>query len=110
MIDGMLHHVAIRSEWEAARAAGRYEVSTVGRSLAEVGFVHACHPPQVDGVLDRFYADVAEPLVLLVIDPALLGCEVRDEPVPETGEHFPHIYGPVPVEAVIAVRAIGARR
>lgn len=108
MIGWMLHHVALRSEWETARGMGRYEMSTLGRSLAEVGFVHACHPRQVEGVLERFYADVDESLVLLVIHPALLGCEVREEPAPGTEERFPHIYGPIPVDAVVEVRPIEA--
>ncbi len=108
MIDGVLHHIALLADWDAARHRGRYEVSTLGRSLAEVGFIHACQPAQVAGVLDRFYAGVEEPLVLLVVDPDRVGSEVREEAVAGTDERFPHIYGPVPVEAVVDVRPVVA--
>ncbi|TNY37854.1 DUF952 domain-containing protein [Thermomonospora catenispora] len=106
---GAIFHVARRSDWEAARAAGRpYAMSTRGRTLAEVGFVHcAASGEQVAGVLERFYRDVPpEDLVLLVIDPA--GLDVRYEPA--EGELFPHVYGAVPVESVIDVRSVPKTR
>jgi uncharacterized protein (DUF952 family) len=52
-------------------------------------------------VAQRFYADVSE-LVLLTIDPDRLTAPVVDEP-PADGidELFPHVYGPIPVDAVV---------
>lgn len=109
--DGAIFHIAERGCWEAARAAGGvYEMSTRGRTLGEVGFVHACRSMgQVEGVLGRFYGDVDDgDLVLLVIDPARLGVPVRHEMA--DGERYPHIYGPVPLDAVIEVRSVSRRR
>ena len=54
---------------------------------------------------NRLYAGRAD-LVLLRIDPARLGAPVRWEPgVPTDPESmvFPHLYGPLPVEAVTSV-------
>jgi uncharacterized protein (DUF952 family) len=100
-----IFHLALARDWEAAQRAGTYTVSTRGRSLAEVGFIHASRADQWTGVRDRFYADVTEPMVLLRIDPALLDVPVVEEPPgPGASETFPHIYGPLPVRAV--VRAI----
>jgi uncharacterized protein (DUF952 family) len=99
----VIFHVARRQDWEDALAAGEYVVSSLGRTLAEEGFIHASHRHQVDGVLERYYGDVTEPLVLLGVDPDRLGAEVREEPAPGTGESFPHIYGPIPVDAVVEV-------
>jgi uncharacterized protein (DUF952 family) len=97
----MVFHIAKASDWAAALAAGWYEVSTRGRTLAEEGFIHcSASSEQVAFVLSSFYAGVAEPLVLLTIDPALLGCEVRVE------GGFPHVYGPLPVAAVVAVEPV----
>jgi uncharacterized protein (DUF952 family) len=102
----VIFHVAFESDWQAAERAGEYRVSTVGRSLDDEGFIHASHEHQVDGVLRRYYSDVAEPLVLLGIDPGLLGCEVREEAPPGSPERFPHIYGPIPAGAVVDVRPV----
>ncbi|GAB3125838.1 DUF952 domain-containing protein [Tsukamurella serpentis] len=75
----MIFHLALLPDWEAARAAGEYTVSTRGASLADVGFVHCSTAAQWRGVRERFYADVgADALVLLTIDPT--GLDVRYEP------------------------------
>jgi uncharacterized protein (DUF952 family) len=96
-----IFHVALRSDWEAARRAGSYTVSTRGRTLAEEGFVHASRGDQWQGVRERFYSDVTEPLVLLVIDTERLRSPVVEE-VPEGAtEAFPHVYGPLNVDAVV---------
>ncbi len=100
-----IFHLALASEWAAAREAGAYTTSTLGRSLAEEGFIHASRADQWTSVRDRFYADVTEPLVLLQIDTDLLDVPVIDEPpAPGIEETFPHIYGRLPSSAV--VRAI----
>lgn len=97
-----IHHLALPTHWEAAQADGVYAVSTRGRSLADEGFIHAADRHQVEGVANRYYADL-DHLVLLTIDPELVGAEVRWEPaVDGADEHFPHVYGPLPVAAVIA--------
>ncbi len=99
-------HAAFASEWAAAQAAGAYTGSTRGRTLAEEGFIHASTPAQLGPVLATFYTDVpAGDLVLLVLDSDRLeaaGSPVRWEPPPGTTEEFPHIYGPIPVAAVVA--------
>jgi uncharacterized protein (DUF952 family) len=101
-----LFHLALRRDWEAAKEAGEYRVSTRGRTLAEEGYLHASYAHQWQGVRAAYYADVTEPLVLLEVDPALLDVPVVVE-VPAGGdEAFPHVYGPLPVAAVVAVREL----
>lgn len=102
-----IFHLALAADWEAARAVGAYAVSTLGRTLAEEGFIHASRADQWTAVRERFYADVVEPLVLLVIDPERLQAEVRVEAVPDSDETFPHVYGPINVGAVVEVRSLG---
>jgi uncharacterized protein (DUF952 family) len=93
-----LLHIALARDWAAAQAAGEYRVSTRGLSLDDVGFIHcSADEAQAAGVVAAFYADVDEPLVVLHIDPARTGAEVRVE------GGFPHLYGPLPVDAVVAV-------
>lgn len=97
-----IFHLALASEWAAARESGAYTTSTLGRSLAEEGFIHASRADQWTGVRDRFYAEVTEPLVLLEIDIGLLDVPVVEEPpAPGVTETFPHIYGRLPVSAVV---------
>jgi uncharacterized protein (DUF952 family) len=96
-------HIALARDWAAAQEAGDYRVSTIGRSLAEEGFVHASRRHQVAGVHAAFYAGAGEPLVLLEIDPALLDVPLVLEVPADADEAFPHVYGPVPVRAVVGV-------
>lgn len=102
---GWLYHLALRPEWNAARREGSYRRSTRGRSLEEVGFIHLSAAHQVEATARRFYGDVPRgALLLLTLDPARLadaGLEVRQEPAPGTGELFPHLYGALPLEAVL---------
>ena len=98
-----LYHLALEAEWQEARRQGVYARSTRGLGLAEVGFLHASFSHQVEATWRRFYSDGPE-LRLLVIDPARLeaaGLPLRVEPAPGSGELFPHLYGPLPVEAVL---------
>ena len=99
-----IFHIATRADWDEARRTGSYTTSTVGRTLAEEGFIHASRGEQVAGVFARYYRDLAEPLVLLTIAPELLTAEVRDDPVGDTT--FPHVYGPIDSAAVVDVRAL----
>jgi glutathione S-transferase len=96
-----IYHIAFRTDWAEAVAAGEYRVSSRDLSLAEQGFIHASTAAQVAGVANAFYADAAaEDLVLLVIDPELLIAPLRYDPVPGAEQPFPHIYGPLNTDAV----------
>lgn len=98
----VIYHLAEQSHWERARRDGIYARSTRGLSLGEEGFIHASSAQQWPVVRRLFYGDVTEPLVLLHIDESRLGSPVVHEVGnPETGETFPHIYGPVDVDAVV---------
>ncbi|MFC7503613.1 DUF952 domain-containing protein, partial [Nocardioides sp. GCM10030258] len=96
-----IFHLALASDWAAAEASGAYTTSTLGRTLADEGFIHASRADQWTAVRERFYGDVSEPLVLLQIDTDLLDVPVVEEPaVPGGAETFPHIYGRLPAAAV----------
>jgi len=101
-----IFHIATVADWERARESGSYATSTRGRSLEDEGFLHAAHRPQVQGVFQRYYRDVREPLLLLTIDTERLGVPWREEDVGE--ESFPHIYGPLSPRAVVDVQPLNA--
>jgi uncharacterized protein (DUF952 family) len=107
-VSDLIYHIATRADWERAGADGEYTRSSVDKTLAEEGFIHASQASQVARTANRFYRDVPGDLVLLVIDPGLLRAEVRYEAVPGAELPFPHIFGPMNVDAVIAVRPFTA--
>jgi len=95
-----IFHIADQATWNDAASSGFYTQSTRDQSLDEVGFIHCSYRHQVDGVLARYYADVATPLLKLTIDPALL-----DSPL-QVDDGFPHIYGALNISAVIGVEPL----
>lgn len=97
-----IFHLALQGAWADARAAGVYRVSTLGLDLDDVGFIHCSQPEQVDGVHERFYGGVTEPVVLLEIDSDLLTSPWQLDDVPGQPLPFPHVYGPVNLDAVVA--------
>jgi uncharacterized protein (DUF952 family) len=101
-----IYHIAFRTDWVDALMAGEYHVSTRGKTVEQQGFIHASTAGQVAGVANAFYAD-AEDLVVLVIDPERLTAPLRYDPVPGAGEPFPHIYGPLNVDAVTGTVELG---
>lgn len=99
-----IFHIATAADWVRATQSGRYETSTVGRTLAEEGYIHASRREQVPDVFDRYYRDLGEPLVLLTIDTERLRSEWREERVGD--DTYPHIYGPIELSAVLDVQAL----
>jgi uncharacterized protein (DUF952 family) len=99
-----IYHIAARSDWEQALRSGVYTTSTRGRTLEQEGFLHAARAEQVAGVLDRFYADVTDPLLLLEIDTDLLEVPWQEDHVDH--DTFPHIYGPLAPSSVVDVRPV----
>ncbi|MEU1214862.1 DUF952 domain-containing protein [Streptomyces sp. NPDC005790] len=99
-----LLHLTEEPLWEAARRAGTYEMSTRGRTLREEGFIHCSLPHQLPAVAGALYGPEDEGLVVLVIDTGRLPAPVTYESMKPGGEEFPHIYGPLPVSAVVEVR------
>ena len=103
----MILHLAVRSDWEAAKLTGEYIWSTRGVTVAHEGYTHCSFESQWRGVRDRFYADLSDDqLVLLEIDESLLSSKVVVERLGAAPEAFPHIYGCVENSAVICERNI----
>lgn len=107
-VSSFIYHIATRADWERAQADGEYTRSSLDRTLAEEGFIHASQASQVARTANKFYRDVPGDLVLLVIDSGLVQAEVRYEDVPGAELPFPHIYGPLNVGAVVSARPFAA--
>ena len=99
-MSALLFHLAVAEEWEEARSrGGPYRRSTLGVSLEEQGFIHCSFPRQLQTVADAVFAG-RDDVVLLMIDCGQLSAEVRVEATEPGGERFPHIYGPLDLDAV----------
>ena len=90
-------HITTYEQWRLAHDAGVYR----GDTLDSEGFIHCSLPGQVVGVANERFAG-RRGLVLLSIDTDRLDAELKFEGAPG-GEHFPHIYGPLKMDAVTEV-------
>ena len=99
-LDQPLFHLALIDDWRAAQARGlgTYDISTRGMTLEQVGFIHCSWEEQVRVTYNRFYTDAGE-VLLLRIDPTKLNAPLRADASPH-GDLFPHLYGPLPLNAV----------
>ncbi len=94
----MIYHVVTEANWQNALLQGFYEAE----SLAKEGFIHTSKAEQVAGVLERYYQDQNN-LLLLHIDETKLTAPLRYELAPSVNEEFPHIYGRLNLDAVVKV-------
>jgi uncharacterized protein (DUF952 family) len=89
------------NDWRRMVAEGRYQGSIV--DLAD-GYIHMSTADQLAETARRHYAGQAD-LMLLTINLALLDEALVWEPS-RGGALFPHIYGPLPIAATRAARAL----
>jgi uncharacterized protein (DUF952 family) len=123
----MIVHLCQNADWIAAQIAGEYRTG----SLEQDGFIHCSTQEQILIVANHFYESIPD-ILLLWIDPSRLQSEVRWEPpahLPtfendcsnpvgqsdwatekatqaEGAELFPHVYGPINLDAVKKVMSL----
>ena len=88
-------------DYEAAVALGHYRPASVD----EEGFIHASPAAQLTRVANKHYVHEKD-VRLLYVDPRRVRSEIRWEPA--TGGLYPHIYGPLNLDAVVRIRPIVA--
>lgn len=94
-------HLCPADEWSSAQTRDELRPE----SLASAGFIHLSTPDQVHLPANRLFRGRGD-LVLLHIDPARLNSPVRWElglPTDPESMLFPHLYGALPVSAVINI-------
>jgi uncharacterized protein (DUF952 family) len=97
----MIYHVVTEWNWQKAVQQGFYEAP----SLLLEGFIHTSKAEQVKAVLERYYKGQFD-LLLLHIDETKLTAPLKYELAPSVNEEFPHIYGPLNIDAVIKVEKL----
>jgi len=96
-----IYHLTTREEWQQAQKKGRYEAT----SLGEEGFIHASEERQIPGVMQRYFQGRSG-LIKLVIDTAKLTAPLYYDWSPSLEDTFPHIYGPINLDAVTGVEEL----
>ena len=94
----IIYKICARTEWREAERAGQYLGSAA--DLAD-GFIHLSATEQVQGTADKHFAGQAD-LVLVSVSVDRLAPALRWEPS-RGGVLFPHLYGPLPLTAVVGV-------
>jgi len=97
----VIYHIATEADWKAAQKAGAYEHPT----LKSEGYIHCSLENQVPGVLERYFAGRTD-LVKLVIDTDKLTSRYVFDWSQTNADTYPHIYGPINVDAVVSVSSI----
>ena len=100
-MEALLVHLCGESEWDTARLTGEVRPE----SLADVGFIHLSAPWQVHLPANRLFAGRTD-LRVLHVDPTRLRAPLRWEPGAPTDPEsllFPHLYGVLPISAVVDV-------
>jgi uncharacterized protein (DUF952 family) len=100
-----IYHIATSADWEQACRDGQYTTSTRGTTLAQQGFIHGSTAEQVAPVANMIYQGEPD-LLVLVIDTERVGPEIRYEQAPGSDALFPHIYGPLNIDAVVATQPL----
>jgi uncharacterized protein (DUF952 family) len=101
----MIYHLTDPATWARSQAAGQHTSSTRDADLEQEGFIHCSTAAQWPATVERFYADVDE-LLLLHIDEAALDATLVFEQLDGAPEPFPHVYGPIPLAAVVEVQRL----
>lgn len=92
----MIYRIAEPSDWLAAQASGAF----ASADLSAEGFIHASERQQILRTAEKYYRNRAD-LLLLEIDEQKLNVRVVREDLAGSGQRFPHIYGPIPMAAVV---------
>ncbi len=94
----MIYRIAEAAHWTEAQQTGSF----ASPDLAAEGFIHFSERHQVAGVAQRYYRGKTG-LTLLVVNESLLpsGTQVKRENTRGGAELFPHVYGPIPLGAVV---------
>ena len=94
----MIYHVVSKANWQKFENVAEY----VAESLQSEGFIHCSTEAQTAGVLERYYANVPN-LLLLHIEEQYLRSELKYEPSPDGSDLFPHVFGPINRDAIVEV-------
>ncbi|OON68600.1 DUF952 domain-containing protein [Hymenobacter sp. CRA2] len=95
----MLYRVADQADWQQAQQTGFF----ASADLQAEGFIHTSELYQGVETANRYYHGRRDVLLLELDEQALLaaGVEVKREWAASRGQHFAHVFEPIPLSAVV---------
>ena len=97
----LVFKIVAAEEWRVAQAAGVFSGAAVDRAD---GYIHFSTGEQAEATAAKWFAG-RDDLTLVAIDAAALGRDLVWEPS-RGGALFPHLYGPLPMSAVLWSRPL----
>ncbi len=94
--ENLLYHICSQQAWQAGEEQGEYRAE----SLESEGFIHCSTVHQVVGTANLLFGGQSN-LLLLLIQADQVQAEIKYENTTGGEELFPHIYGPLNLNAVI---------
>ncbi len=97
----IIYKIAPQHEWAEAEAKGTY---TGSEHDIRDGFIHFSTESQLQGTFEKHFKG-QEKLLLIAIDETGITDNLKYEPS-RGGELFPHLYGQLPLDAVIWAKPV----
>ena len=96
MKDDLIFHVVKKEDWKSQKKDSRYHPD----SLDSEGFIHCASGNNIEDVTNRLYEGETN-VLLIIINTTLVEPEIRYESSDDSDTKYPHIYGPLNMDAVV---------
>ncbi len=93
----LIYHIVLPDAWKEFNGKPEY----TAESLQTEGFIHCSFAGQLDSVLDRYYRDSGDVLILTIDTERLKSKLVNESST--NNEIYPHIYGKINRDAIVHV-------
>lgn len=101
MENKIIQHITTQKDWTLAKEKKEYDFC----ALKKEGFIHCSFPEQTIATANRFFTNISD-LLVLDIDSSKCQSEIKIEKAFDIDESFPHIYGPINIDAVVKVNRL----
>jgi uncharacterized protein (DUF952 family) len=97
--NNIIVHVCTKEEWQKAEVLNEFRVG----SLDSEGFIHCSELDTILRVANSNWRGRKD-LIILFIDSAKVISLIKYEPDSESGILYPHVYGPINLDAVVKIK------
>lgn len=94
----MIYHITTKKVWNSQKNKKEYSHT----SLKKEGFIHCALQHQLKRVLDKYYSNMKN-VIILHIDEKRLRSKLVYEDLSKLNEKHPHIYGPINKDCILKI-------
>jgi len=94
--EDLIFHIVSNKDWQNNQRYGVYRPELREKE----GFIHCATADQIEDVANRYFKGQNN-ILLVVIDFGKIKSDVKMEDTEGRGEEYPHIYGPLNLDAVL---------